>query len=204
MSAQLRPDDDRVYLLRTECLEPMDLDDEPYTYVTPLRTNIGHGHDRVGEAQAFLFHIRDAVHDGIDLADLFNSVDDDVHAMFDAVLASATGGIQGIHSDLLFIRDVKVVATHRGAKIGLRAVQRLARSFGGGSAVAVLKAAPVVMVEEALSDWDKRVFSAPFSAEGDAAKAKLQAYWSEIGFRLVKGTDFMVRDTADGAPPLRA
>ena len=110
-------------------------------------------------------------------------------------VAEPSGG-----SDVLYVRSVRIIASRRGQRLGLRAIHRLRRSFGGGCAVLALKAHPLIPDPNYVDVMDREVFGVPFPVAGDAAKERLRAYWSTLGFRRVRDTDYMTFDMSEEPP----
>jgi len=179
-------------------------DDEPSSFATHLPFEVRQGDLVVARVHALLLRVRLAEKNGVSPAELFDSVDQDVHELYCAIFDQETENIRGDIAeasdfrDVLYIESVKVIPNRRGKKLGLHAVERLCDVFGEGCAVVVLKAHPLTLERSKYQDAiNHEVFSAPFEARGDAAKAKLRTYWSQIGFTRVDDTDFMVLDMND-------
>jgi hypothetical protein len=161
----------------------------------------------VAQAHALIVRVSDAAREGVSIAEVFDSVDQDLHELYCAIFDQETDEIletvadpSGLR-DVLVVDTVKVVADRRGQKLGLRFVDRIRTLYSRGCAVVVLKAYPLTLERPKHPDLvDRDVFVRPFSCEGDAAKAKLRAYWSQLGFRQVPDTDFMVFDTSETPP----
>jgi hypothetical protein len=187
----------------------LDATDEPSSFTTHWPLEIRQGDMVVARAHAVLFHISQADRFGAPLAEIFDSIDQDVHELFCTVFDEQSGSLRGDLvepsdlRDLLYIDSVKVIPSRRGKDLGLRVVERIRDVFGGGCAALALKAFPMTPDRAKYDDAiNHEVFSRPFATAGDAAKTKLRSYWSRLGFERVDDTDFMVFDTSDDPPLL--
>jgi hypothetical protein len=179
-------------------------DDEPSSFVTHLPFDVRQGDLLVARIHALLIRVRLAERNGVSPAELFDSVDQDMHELYCAIYDEEAENIRGDIAeasdfrDVLYIESVKVIPNRRGKKLALHAVERLRDVFGEGCAVVVLKAHPLSLEKSKYQDAiNHEVFATLFETRGDAAKAKLRAYWGQIGFARVDDTDFMVLDMSD-------
>jgi hypothetical protein len=179
-------------------------DDEPSSFATHLPFEVRQGDVVVARIHALLLRVRLAEKNGVSPAELFDSVDQDVHELYCAIFDQKTENIRGDLADasdfrdVLYIESVKVIPSRRGKRLALHALERLRDVFGEGCAVIALKAHPLTLEKSKYQDAiNHEVFATPFDARGDAAKAKLLTYWSQIGFARVDDTDFMVFDMSD-------
>jgi hypothetical protein len=179
-------------------------DDEPSSFATHLPFEVRQGDLLVARIHALLLRVRLADDNGVSPAELFDSVDQDLHELYCAIFDQETESIRGDLAgasdfrDVLYIESVKVIPSRRGKKLALYAVERLRDVFGEGCAVIALKAHPLTLEKSKYQDAiNHEVFATPFEARGDAARAKLRTYWSQIGFERVGDTDFMVFDMND-------
>jgi hypothetical protein len=182
-------------------------DDEPSSFATHLPFEVRQGDLLVARVHALLFRMRSAERYGISPAEVFDSVDQDVHELYCAIFDSTRETLRGDlvepsdFRDVLYIESVKVVPNRRGQKLGLQAVDHLREVFGGSSAAVTLKAFPLTADHSKYQDAiNHEVFSKPFATTGEAAKAKLRTYWSQLGFERVDDTDYMIFDMSDEPP----
>ena len=179
-------------------------DDEPSSFATHLPFEVRQGDAVVARVHALLLRVRLAERNGVSPAELFDSVDQELHELYCAIFDEESESIRGDIAepsdfrDVLYIESVKVIPSRRGKRLALYAVERLRDVFGEGCAVVALKAHPLTLEKSKYQDAiNHEVFAKPFDARGDAAKAKLRAYWGQIGFTRVGDTDFMVMDMND-------
>jgi GNAT superfamily N-acetyltransferase len=189
--------------------DDLDATDEPSSFTTHWPFEVRQGDLLIARAHAVLFHVRQAERFGASLAEIFDSIDQDVHELFCTVYDEETGALRGdlVEAsdlrDLLYIESVKVVPSHRGKKIGLRMVERMRDVLGGGCAAIALKAFPMTAERAKYHDAiNHEVFSRPFAVTGEAAKAKLRSYWGRLGFERVGTTDYMLFDPSEDPPIL--
>jgi hypothetical protein len=190
--------------------EQLDPDEEPSAFVTRLPFELRQGPRVVARVHALLVRVRVAERSGCSISELFDSVDQDLHGLYDAIYDQKTGEIREDLSDsvgnrnVLYVDTVKVVSNRRGQGLGLRMVECLRDIFAEGCAVVALKAYPLSLTHSKNKDkTDDEVFARPFAAGGEEAKAKLRAYWSRLGFKRVDQTDYMVFDMSDEPPLLK-
>ena len=183
--------------------------DEPSSFTTHLPFEVRQGDLLIAHVHATLFHVRTAERFGVPPSELFDSVNQEAHELFCAIFDEEAGCIRGDLAepsdfrDVLYIESVKVIPSRRGRKLALHVLERVRDMFGGGCAVLALKAYPLTLDKSKYQDAiNHEVFATPFAAKGDAAKAKLRAYWSQLGFERVDDTDFMVFDMSEEPPAI--
>lgn len=189
-----------------EFLEP---DDEPDALVTRLPFELRQGNEVVAQAHVLKVRVDAADRYGFSIAEVFDSVDQDLHELYCAIYDEKTGEIlEGLAEpcglqNVLYIDTVKVVANRRGQGLGLKFVDRIRELSADGCAIVALRVHPLTWENPKHPDQiDRDVFTKRFACEGSDAKAKLRAYWSRLGFKQVSDTDFMVFDMSEEPPTL--
>ena len=189
--------------------QQLDPDEGPASFVTLMAFELRQADLMVAQVHALRINVTLAEEKGYPLAEVFDTVDQDLHELYCAIYDEKTEAIRddlaegALGRDVLHIETVKVIPSRRGQRLGLRFVERLRDLFGGGCAVLTLQAFPLSYEHSKHPDKiDREVFSKGFSASGDEAKAKLRAYWSQLGLKRVGQTDYMLFDLSERPPTL--
>jgi hypothetical protein len=196
-------------LTATSLSQRLALDDDPSAFAFHLPFEVRQGDLLVARIHALLIRVANAERWDFSPAEVFDSIDQDVHELYCAIYDQQRETLRGDlveptdFRDVLYIDSVKVIPNRRHQRLALKAVELLRDMFGEGCAVLALRAHPIDPKSPKYQEaFDREVFSQPFEAHGDAAKTKLRDYWSQLGFERVDDTDFMVFDMSDERPKL--
>ena len=152
--------------------------------------------EQVGHINARLIQTGRIVNDGASLFVVYDSFDQYFHdiygELFDPENDEFTETLQrqfkelGSDSSILLIDDVEVFPSYRGKKIGLAAVHRLIDVFGAWDCLVIIPIYPPQFHTYSNdSVWKKKMRADLFAKDEEAARAKLEQYWSILGFQRV-------------------
>lgn len=173
-------------------------DDENETIVEPVK---------VGAVRAHLIHVGLAMADGWYLYDYCDahsqSVADYAAAVFDVEAGTFKDPlvdaslVNMLVSDLLAVHLIEIDPAYRGYHLGHRAMVSTIRTFGHDAAV-ICKPFPVQFTGY-LGDptrYKRPPWADNYPPDFDACKAKLAAYWRQLGFEpLPDDPEFLVLNT---------
>ena len=152
--------------------------------------------EQVGHINARLIQTGRIVNDGASLFVVYDSFDQYFHdiygELFDPENDEFTETLQrqfkelGSDSSILLIDDVEVFPAYRGKRIGLAAAHRLIDVFGAWDCLVIIPIYPPQFhVYSNDSVWKKKMQADLFAKDEEAARAKLEQYWSVLGFQRV-------------------
>lgn len=100
-------------------------------------------------------------------------------------------GDQPSHLGFLYVSKITVIASHRGKRLGLYAMEQTIRMFGDACGVALYVASPLQDLPEAGQAYDKAMGWDKFpKRRGAASQRKLARYWAQLGaLRELNGLD---------------
>lgn len=139
----------------------------------------------VGNLTGVLVHLGNALEGGPNAFDLMDTTRE-LHEFYDALFDLDEDGfreeleISNFEHDLLVIHSVEVKKAYRGHGLGLLAVRRAIKTFGGGCALAALKPFPIQFTG-ILTEKNMREF--------ELAEEKLRLYWGRLGFKQAGRSD---------------
>ena len=180
---------------------------EPSSFVFHFPFEVREGDMIVARVHALAIRLAEAERVGFTAAEVFDSIDQELHEFYCAIYDQEGETFRGDLvdptdlRDVLYIDSVKVIPSRRHKMVGLRAVERIREMLGGGCALLALKALPIDPENPKYSEAiDREVFGHPFPTRGEVAKAKLRDYWSRLGFARVDDTNFLVFDMSEDRP----
>jgi hypothetical protein len=189
----------RLELRHCEVVLDGDYDDEPGFYHDDIEAGLFGGEDGeelIGKASASIFRHECAMARGVCLFEVGDSVDQETHDAWWAVMTHRAHAIRealsrgrGPYSrqNLLYIKTMQIPATHRGHGAGLFIMQRIMKRFGPGCGIAVIEPSPLNTEALPQNEWRTRMEWDSFGPRDEGAR-KLARYWKRVGFRPVPGT----------------
>ncbi len=99
--------------------------------------------------------------------------------------------------DMLILDRIEILPEFRGKRLAYRVTQGLVDRFAVGSRIVALKAFPLQFepgAKEPTDTWAKRMRFGELPIDLRKATDTLKAYYSEMSFVSVPGTDLMIRD----------
>lgn len=152
--------------------------------------------EQVGHINARLIQTGRVVNDGASLFVVYDSFDQYFHdiygELFDPENDEFTETLQrqfkelGSDSSILLIDDVEVLPAFRGKRVGLGAMHRIIDVFGAWDCLVIIPIYPPQFhAYHKNADWNRKMQSDLFTKDEEAARAKLEQYWSILGFQRV-------------------
>lgn len=162
---------------------------------------------RIGRFSVMVIDVESAVNERESTFDIFDysSRTIDYYSLYTPdmdfrpkVLAALQGGERWA-PNMLVLERLEILPKYRGQGAGLRVLRWLHFHFGMGCGIVVMKPYPLQFEggephENANETTFKRLRLGAFTAEFEPARKKLRDYYGRLGFRLVKGTEYMVAD----------
>lgn len=185
-----------------KCLSQTDLYDEYVLEIhgniitTKVNPDIEQDSQDIGYINARLIQMGRIMNNGASIFELYDSFDQYFHdiygELFDPENDEFTETLQrqfkelGADNNVLLIDDVEVFPTYRSKRIGLAAVHRLIDVFGAWDCLVIIPIYPPQFYEHRdNTKWKKKLLIDSFVKDEEAARAKLQQYWSILGFELI-------------------
>lgn len=105
---------------------------------------------------------------------------------------------------VLILNRLEILPKFRRHKLGLLTMRRLIERFGAGTCVVAIKPFPLQseVAHHYDEKWHARLELQALPQDFEHATAKLRAYYSQLGFKAMKGTPFMFFMTEDSLPKL--
>jgi GNAT superfamily N-acetyltransferase len=170
----------------------------------------------IGSFRAFLVDLVGAITEDESVYQVFDTTqstwsvfealfDIDTEELTDATKKAAFGNDYPLNHGAFIIDRVVVLPEHRGHCVGLLAMKALIEEFRQASGLVVIKPFPLQFESESPSpsqcppdDWppNSDLELEGYSQSMRAALSKLKQYYSRLGFKPVRGTDYMVLDPA--------
>jgi hypothetical protein len=147
--------------------------------------------DAVCEANEDVFHLFDMRGE---TEPFYSELLDHKTGWFKTDVANLLGGeIYG--TNLLIIDRLEILPEFRGNRIGLACLNRCIQQYAHGFEVVALKCFPLQFEVESVSEngWRSKMEFAKFSKDRKKSFAKLEKYYSLLGFKALPRSDIMVR-----------
>lgn len=103
-----------------------------------------------------------------------------------------------VNYNLLVVDRIEILPKFRGKKLGLRVLRQIMNRFACGTDIVALKPFPLQFEGmspgiEAATKWREEMGLAQMTKHKRVATKKLRDYYASAGFRLVRGTQMMIR-----------
>lgn len=104
--------------------------------------------------------------------------------------------------NVLIIDRLEILPKYRSLNLGLVVMRRLIERFGAGAAVIAIKPFPLQCeaVGHQPDKWRDSLELSGFDRQRRTATAKLRRHYAKLGFKAMKGTPFMFRQTSHALP----
>jgi GNAT superfamily N-acetyltransferase len=100
--------------------------------------------------------------------------------------------------NVLILDRLEILPRFRGHNLGLVVMRRMIERFGAGAAVVAIKPFPLQHTytpdEEEEHEWQLKMKLDNLDKNLRRATAKLRRHYAKLGFKSMKGTEFMFRD----------
>ncbi|MFA7254056.1 MAG: hypothetical protein WC107_05895 [Patescibacteria group bacterium] len=156
---------------------------------------------KVGTLTAYLVDIVSAMNDRVSLLDVMDEHSDNVYRYYELLIDKKENDfkedlIEGqerpTNFNLLIIDRIEIAPKYRGRNIGFAAISDLIRVFGHSCGYVAAESFPLQF--EAGNENNE-------STDKELATLKLKNYYSKLGFKNIKGTDFMLLNLDYFNPP---
>lgn len=199
--------------------------DEPNRYVhrfhgEVLRLNDDHADDVIGSFQAIYVDVESANDDSTCVFEVFDAAGQSEYDYFKA-LYTPDGEVLGAVQDLIYgkgnawwapnlliLELLEILPAHRGKGIGLVALWGLMRTLGLGAGLVAMMPFPLQCKpkpddENGKARWDALQLDA-LPRDKRRATAALRRYYKRLGFKALRGTDYMIRNAMEKLPALES
>lgn len=197
--------------------------DEPDQYVHRFSGEVLWMDDRdedqtIGWFDAAYVDVESAIDEGDDIPTVFDAAGQNELEYFEA-LYEMTGDVRpdvldqlyGKHGglwapNLLILERLAILPAHRGKRVGLVALWGLMRILGLGAGIVVMKPFPLQHERMPTSERGKERRTALHLDEQPKnlrkSTAALRRYYKRLGFKTLRGTEFMIRDARRSLPSI--
>ena len=150
----------------------------------------------LGHISARLIQMGRALNDGTNIFELYDSFDQYFHDIYGELFDPENGEFTetlrrqfkdiGTDSNILLIDEVEILPAYRGKRIGLATVHRVIDVLGAWDCLVILPIYPPQFYEHRDNlKWKNHMRVDTFVKNEQAARAKLEEYWSLLGFELI-------------------
>jgi hypothetical protein len=201
-----------VYLLLKYSHETLVDDREPGRFVKKIKGSIVNQVDdvktvKIGQFSVIVIDVESAVNERESTFEIFDysSRTIDYYDFYTPdmdfkpkVLAALPAGERWA-PNMLVLERLEILPKYRGQGAGLRVLRWLHFHFGMGCGIVVMKPYPLQFEggqphENVDDPMFKRLRLGTFTTDFEPARKKLRDYYGRLGFKLVKGTEYMVAD----------
>jgi len=140
----------------------------------------------VGKVRGQRVELGEAEERGSSLFDVFDAQSEELCGYYETLFDRHTGDLLdgfdlSVIGDLLVVHEISIVPKYQGLNLGLLTMLQTFRTFGGGCALVAIKPFPLQFTGK-VNKKNERKFN--------MAQGKLRDYWSQLGFRRVRKTDY--------------
>ncbi|MBM7332680.1 hypothetical protein [Alloalcanivorax marinus] len=174
------------------------------------------GRTLIGKFQAWYIDVSRAINEQESVFDVMDSLSVSIAEYFDPIFgensphfSDAVDDISDCVTDgynLLILDRIEVLPQFRGRRIGLKVLRQMMVRFSPGAGVIALKAFPLQLEHESFDEdaraWRERLDLNSFVQDEEVSMAKLQDYYSTLGFKAIPNSDFMIFCTGWPIPSL--
>ncbi len=146
----------------------------------------------VGRATACVYRHQCAAESEVGLFDVSDSIDSDTQSAWWAVMDPDTeepreGLTESPLLDVLYIKTMQILPSHRGRRLGQLLLLRVMQRFGSGCALVVIEPAAMTIESGSDDEWNSRMEWPKFGPQA-AGLRKLRKHWRALGFKPVPGS----------------
>jgi hypothetical protein len=209
----------KTYQVKFKIIRSLSSDPEPDDYICNIAGEIKStdeaGNDSVaGTLQGYIVQAGRIINEGESLFDACDAHSQTVHdyacVLFDSRSGELKSAIEeqfGVvpAGDVLILDKIEVLPAHRGRGLGLAAACCFLDTFESGCCLAVAEPYPLQFkdITHEHPDWCAKMGVDAFVADKKRATAKLQVYWSRLGFRRIRGSKKFALSLQDRRPALK-
>jgi len=165
-----------------------------------------------GRFRALYVDVTLARSEGETVSDVMNAESSEMAQMYRTLYAPGTDELrrdvteafrQPVEGNLLVVRGVEILPTHRGMGLGLAALWYLIRRHAAGCGLVVLQASPAQHAagfDERADEWARRMAYPSFRGGKAEALTKLAAWCGKLGFRPIGGDGTMALAASARSP----
>lgn len=162
-------------------------------------------YQKVGTLAAYFVDIVSAMNDKVSLLDVTDAHSDNVYRYYELLIDKKENDfkedlIEGqerpTNFNLLIIDRIEVTPKYRGKNIGFAAISDLIRVFGHSCGYVATESFPLQFEAN-----DEETDPNKTTEDKELATLKLKSYYSKLGFKNIKGTDFMLLNLDYFNPP---
>lgn len=197
------------------------LDDvDPESYIQEISGEVfiysetGERRFKAGKIRAFRLNLTYALNNRLHWFDIFDCHSNNIYRYYEALIDGEANDYRDslwddhrepCDTDLLIIDRIEILPKYRGQQLGYFVVKDLVVNFGLTCGYVVLEPYPLQFDAEYLNDEKQylRMDMAFLDRNLERGKTRLAKYYQKIGFRMVKGTDFMLLNPAYDFDKLR-
>lgn len=176
----------------------------------------GEGRTLLGKFQAQYIDVGRAMNEQESVFDVMDCLSASIAEYFEPIFgensphfSDAVDEISGCVTDgynLLILDRIEVLPQFRGRRIGLKVLRQMMVRFSPGAGVIALKAFPLQLEHESFDEderaWRERLDLKSFVQDEKISIAKLEGYYSKLGFKALPNSAFMVFSTGWPVPSL--
>jgi len=161
----------------------------------------GKNEQKIGKITAYLVNVTDCLNEDTSIEHVMDNHSNNVYQYYDLLIDRSKNDFkkdliedQEIPSNfnLLIIDRIAIIPKYRKINISLAVISDLIRVFGHGCGYVVTKAFPLQFEVGTRSDDYERLGPNELARDKELATLKLKGHYSKLGFRNIKGTDFML------------
>jgi len=104
--------------------------------------------------------------------------------------------------NVLILDRLELLPEFRGHNLGLIVMRRLIERFGAGTSITAIKPFPLQQeyTDVQTNEWRQKMKFDQLDKNLSRATAKLKRHYAKLGFKFMKGTPFMFRDSETALP----
>jgi len=159
-------------------------------------------YQKVGTLSAYFVDIVSAMNDKVSFLDVMDAHSDNVYRYYELLIDKKENDykddlIEGqerpSNFNLLIIDRIEITPKYRGRNIGFAAISNLIKVFGHSCGYVAAESFPL--------QFEAGNAKNELSEDKELAILKLKNYYSKLGFKNIKGTDFMLLNLDYFNPP---
>ena len=196
------------------------IDDEPENYLISIEGNILCTDDNDNEITAGklkIFYVdidgaADAGYESTHILDLEAATEPFYLALFDPKTSEFRQSVYDLVGEDIFGRNLlildrlEILPVYRGKKLGLACLYRCMQQYWHGCGLVALKCFPLqfeaVSEDKTRDEWRRSLELNNLGKDHKHCRSKLQAYYEQLGFKKLRGTEIMALNPLHKQPTL--